>query len=789
MPDTTPHLDHSDVDAIIERIGHTPDCVIPVLQAIQRKYHYLPTAALRRVADISHITLADMVGVATFYTQFRRTPAGKHTIKVCIGTACHVKGAERVVDALRRHLDIPDHGDTDAARLFTVCKVACLGCCTLAPAVQIDDVTYGHLTPNTIEPMLDDFLELHRQCSLGTEDLHPLDHSVHVGEIRIGQGSCCVAAGARDVRHELEHAVRAAHVPVLIKPVGCVGMCHNTPVVEVVDSTGRSTVYAKVVPRDVRRIVRRHFQPRSLVHRIRAMASSALELLVTDESWTPVERFALDVRDAPVCQFLGPQKHIAAEFCGQIEPLDLDEYIQREGMAALRSVIEKNDPASVVAAVKQSGLRGRGGAGFPTGVKWELVRAAAGSEKIIVMNGDEGDPGAFMDRMLLESYPYRVLEGIAIAAFAVAATKGVLYIRAEYPLAVSRIRTAIAHLEEQGFLGDNIIGSAFSLHLRVMEGAGAFVCGEETALIASIEGRRGSPRFRPPYPAESGLDGKPTLINNVETFACVPWIIRHGADAFAALGTGTSKGTKVFALAGKIRRGGLIEVPMGVTVRQIVQDIGGGALEGREFKAVQIGGPSGGCIPARLADTPVDFEELTRAGAIMGSGGLVVLDDTDCMVDVARYFLQFTQEQSCGKCTFCRIGTKRMLEVLDGFCTGHAHRGDIEDLHHLASAIKMGSLCGLGKTAPNPVLSTLEYFRDEYEEHLHGRCPAKKCKALIRYAITDKCIGCTKCAQRCPVDAIEMKPYERHSIDTEKCIHCDTCRQICPIEAVKIVDK
>jgi len=785
---TTP-FDLAAVDAIIDRIGHTPDCVIPVLQAIQRQFHHLPEAALRRVAEISHITLADMAGVSTFYTQFRHVPAGRHTIKVCNGTACHVKGAERVVDALRLTLNIPDHADTDKAGLFTVTTVACLGCCTLAPAVQIDEITYGHLAPNKVADMLEDFLELHRQRALGSEDIHPLDHATHCGEIRIGQGSCCVATGARDVRHELERSVRAARVPVLIKPVGCVGMCHNTPLVEVVDREGASTLYAKVNPDDARRIIRRHFLPRTPVRRAFAAMTNALERLLTDEAWEPIERYAIDVRDEPICSFLGPQKHIASEGSGQIEPLDLDEYVLRDGFTALKSVIAQNKPGAVIATVADSGLRGRGGAGFPTGRKWALVRAAPGPIKFVVLNGDEGDPGAFMDRMLLESYPFRVLEGVIIAAFAVGAAEGVLYIRAEYPLAVHRVREAIAVLESRGFLGPSILGSSFPLRLRVMEGAGAFVCGEETALIASIEGKRGMPRFRPPYPAESGLDGKPTLINNVETFACIPWILRNGAEAFAALGTAKSKGTKVFALAGKVRRGGLIEVPMGVTIKQIVEDIGGGVAEGRGFKAVQIGGPSGGCIPARLAGTPVDFEELTQAGALMGSGGLVVLDDTDCMVDVARYFLTFTQEQSCGKCTFCRIGTKRMLEVLDGFCTGHAHRGDIEELHHLASVIKMGSLCGLGRTAPNPVLSTLEYFHDEYEEHLHGRCPAKKCTALVRYAISDECIGCTKCAQRCPVGAIPMTPYERHTIDTTKCTQCDTCRQTCPAKAVKVVDK
>ncbi len=389
-----------------------------------------------------------------------------------------------------------------------------------------------------------------------------------------------------------------------------------------------------------------------------------------------------------------------------------------------------------------------------------------------------------MDRMLLESFPYRIIEGMAIAAKAVGADEGIFYIRAEYPLAVKRIREALHVLEDRRLLGDRLLSTDFRLHLSVKEGAGAFVCGEETALLASLEGRRGMPRLRPPYPAESGLWDCPTSVNNVETYSVVPWIFRNGAEAFARLGTEKSKGTKVFALAGKVVRGGLIEVPMGITVRQIVEEIGGGVAGGRKFKAVQIGGPSGGCVPAELADTPVDFEALSAAGAIMGSGGMVVLDDRDCMVDMARYFLRFTQDQSCGKCTLCRIGTRRMREILDRICGGKGQKGDLESLEQLSRTVGAGSICGLGRTAPNPVLSTLRYFRAEYEAHLAGRCPAGKCKDLIAYRVSDACIGCTLCAQKCPADAIPMTPYVRHTIDMQKCTRCDTCRQVCPVQAV-----
>jgi NADH-quinone oxidoreductase subunit F len=468
------------------------------------------------------------------------------------------------------------------------------------------------------------------------------------------------------------------------------------------------------------------------------------------------------------------------ENCGEIDPLNVDDYLARDGYRALRRCTKELSPERVIAAISASGLRGRGGAGFPTGLKWERARAQADPVKYVICNGDEGDPGAFMDRAVLESDPHRVLEGLAIAAYAIGAAEGYLYIRAEYPLAVRNIRAAILQAEGRGLLE--------GLRLEVREGAGAFVCGEETALIASLEGRRGTPRLRPPYPVEKGFRGRPTLINNVETLASVPWIVRHGAQAFAAFGTQSSKGTKVFALAGKVNRGGLIEVPMGITILQVVEEIGGGMRNGREFKAAQIGGPSGGCIPARLADTPIDYDALASTGAVMGSGGLVALDDRDCMVDIARFFLRFTQAESCGKCTFCRIGTKRMLEILDRLCEGNGRPDDLQKLETLTDYVSRGSLCGLGQTAPNPVATTLRYFREEYEAHLHEkRCPAGRCPALIRYRVTDACIGCTLCAQACPVSAIAYRPYEKHAVDDSLCTRCDMCRQACQDDAIEVV--
>jgi NADH:ubiquinone oxidoreductase subunit F (NADH-binding) len=453
------------------------------------------------------------------------------------------------------------------------------------------------------------------------------------------------------------------------------------------------------------------------------------------------------------------------------------------GFDALSKAMEYS-PDELITQIKESGLRGRGGAGFPTGNKWELVKNATSETKYIICNGDEGDPGAFMDRMLLESYPFRIIEGMILAAYAVGATKGVLYIRAEYPLAVKRVKEALKLCKSNGLIGNKILKTDFSVDLEVFEGAGAFVCGEESALIASIEGKRGMPHLRPPYPSESGLFNYPTLVNNTESFANIPWILKNGHEAYKNIGSEYSKGTKVFALAGKVKRGGLIEVPMGISIRQIIENIGGGIAGNKKFKAVQIGGPSGGCIPAEMADIPIDFESLQQAGAMMGSGGLVVLDEDDCMVDIARYFLQFSQDQSCGRCTFCRVGTRRMLDIMNKICSGEGKMDDLELLEELSEKTKKGSICGLGKNAPNPVISTLKYFRKEYEAHIQGECSTGKCKDMIVYHISDECIGCTKCAQNCPVDAIEFKPYEIHSVDTDLCTKCDVCRQICPQGAV-----
>jgi NADH-quinone oxidoreductase subunit F len=772
-------------DHIVALHGGAVDAVIPILQDIQREFNYLPEPALKHVCETTDISPARISGIATFYTQFRHKPSGKHRISVCTGTACHVKGALFVYDAFRRELKLRDDEDTDASWIFTVEKVACLGCCTLAPVVRIDDVTFGHVEPEKVGEILHDFL-VRRKNHQEEPPHHALKASKKQGEIRIGLGSCCVASGSSEVKTELEATLAKIKINVDVQQVGCVGICNQVPIMEIIKPGENPAFYAKIKPSEVREVLLSHFKPEGHFNRLRNGFFSLFEQMLADGAPKSFRKYLGEQRDTPLSGFLGPQVNIATENRGVTNPIDLDGYRRAGGFVSLQKCLTELSPQQVIDEINLSGLRGRGGAGFPSARKWQLVRDQIGQEKFVICNGDEGDPGAFMDRMLLESYPFRIIEGMLIAGFATGASNGIFYIRAEYPLAVIRIGDALRICRENNLIGDSILGSGFSFNIRIFGGAGAFVCGEETALIASVEGRRGIPRMRPPYPVMKGLWDQPTLINNTETLSLVPWIMHHGALAFSKIGTQGSKGTKVFALAGKIKRGGLIEVPMGITIRKIVEEIGGGIAGDRKFKAVQIGGPSGGCLPASMADLPIDFEALKQAGTMMGSGGLIVLDETDCMVDIAHYFLSFTQSQSCGRCTFCRIGTRRMLELLEKIRSGHGKQDDLVNLEKLAHSTAGGSLCGLGKTAPNPVLTTLRYFREEYVAHVNGHCAAGKCLPLIRYKVTETCIGCTKCAQRCPSEAIAFTPYEVHTIDPAKCIKCDICRQICPVEAIII---
>lgn len=776
---------NSTVEAVVKETGTGRDKVILMLQEVQKKLNYLPSEALKHIIRITEVTPGQISGVSTFYSQFRHIPSGRHTIKICAGTACHVKGSQLISEAFKRDLKITDERNSSPDNLFSIEEVACLGCCTLAPVVQIDSKTYGHVKPTQVNEIVNDFLHSHQKQQT---------HETHDGkddfdaEVRIGLGSCCVAGGSKDILGKLVDIKDYYDLNIKVKPVGCVGVCNQTPLLEIVSGQDISSRYTNVRQDQVEEILLKHIKPRSLNKKVRFRINNFADTFLSDDMLYSPVNLSGEVREHTLNDFQSAQVRIATLHGGMMTPDSYNEYVLLDGFKALRKCLSSSDPVSVVRTVTESELRGRGGAGFLTGRKWEISSASKQKPKYVVCNGDEGDPGAFMDRMILESFPFRVIEGMLIAGYSTGADKGIFYIRAEYPLAVSRVRAALMVCLENGIVGKNIFGSGFSFDIEVFEGAGAFVCGEETALIASLEGKRGTPHLRPPYPAVKGYMNHPTLVNNVETLSLVPWIINNGAGSFNSIGTEKSKGTKVFALAGKVAKGGLIEVPMGTSIRDIVEKIGCGVIEGRSFKAVQIGGPSGGCIPESMAGTPVDYEELTAMGAMMGSGGMVVLDNTDCMVDMAKYFLEFTHKQSCGKCTFCRIGTKHMLEILSRLTRGKAGMSELDELEALCYDVQNGSLCGLGKTAPNPVITGLKYFREEYEAHARGICPAKRCRDLVRYSITDKCTGCTKCFQECPVNAIAFRPYERHEIDQALCTKCDNCRVVCPEHAVELVN-
>ncbi|MBR7075335.1 MAG: NADH-quinone oxidoreductase subunit NuoF [Lachnospiraceae bacterium] len=578
----------------------------------------------------------------------------------------------------------------------------------------------------------------------------------------VGQGSCGIAAGAGKVYNALA-SLRANPSDFSLETTGCIGMCFLEPIVDLYEGEDLKARLVHVAEGDAEKIVNAVLQNN---------LDDLKPMMISDDD----------------ASFLSQQTRIALRNCGIIDPTDINSYKAKDGYKALEKVLKTMTPEEVIEEIKVSGLAGRGGAGFPTWFKWNAARGSEGDEKYLICNADEGDPGAFMDRAVIESDPHNLIEGMLIAAYAIGASEAIVYVRAEYPLAIIRLENAIAQAKTEGIIGDDIMGSGFSCKFRYMAGAGAFVCGEETALIESLEGKRGMPRLKPPFPAAAGYKMKPSNINNVETFANVAWIINNGGEAFAAMGTEGSKGTKVFALTGKVKRGGLVEIPMGATLRHVIFDIGGGIREDKKIKAVQMGGPSGGCIPERLLDTVIDYKALSATGAIMGSGGMVVMDESTCMVGMAKFFLDFTSKESCGKCVHCRIGTRRMLEILTRIVEGNGKDGDIELLEELCNAIKDGALCGLGQTAPNPVLTTIRYFRDEYEAHINDKkCPAGECMDLLHYRIDpEKCKGCTMCARNCPVKAISGETKKPHVIDESKCIKCGHCMTLCKFDAISV---
>ena len=738
-------VDLSLMEGVLRQYQDDSTSLIMILQQAQAIYGYLPQEVIYHVAERTGNSPAKVMGVATFYSYFRLKPMGIYQIMLCDGTACHVNGSDRIRAAITQELGI-HNGETTEDGMFTLNEVACLGCCSLAPVMMINGDTYGNLTPEKTINILRQLRQ--RESGEGIR-------------ILVGQGSCGVSAGAGRVAKVLAGHMTATD-SFTVETTGCIGMCYLEPIVDI-------------------------YEGEKLLHRlVKVTETDALGIVeaVRKKDFSKLDAMFISDEDA---RFLKKQKRVALRHCGVVDPTSIDDYIKKDGYKAIDKALHMT-PEEVIEEVKVSGLAGRGGAGFPTWFKWNAARNAEGEHKHLICNADEGDPGAFMDRAVIESDPHSLIEGMLIGAYAIGASDMYVYIRAEYPLAVERLGNAIEQARSRGLLGENILGSGFSCDLNIKIGAGAFVCGEETALIESMEGKRGMPRLKPPFPAQSGYLNEPSNINTVETFANVAWIINNGGAAFAAMGTENSKGTKVFALTGKVQRGGRVEVPMGNSLRDVIFDIAGGIKDGRSYKAVQMGGPSGGCIPADLVDTPIDYKALSATGAIMGSGGMVVMDDSTCMVNIARFFLDFTARESCGKCVPCRIGTTRMMEILNRICDGQGQEGDIEMLEQLCVSIKDGSLCGLGQTAPNPVLTTIRYFRDEYEAHIRDKkCPAHECSALLKISIDPtKCKGCTVCARKCPVECISGERKTPHVIDQSSCIKCKQCVSSCKFDAIVV---
>ena len=769
------------VSEVVQRNRADRSRLTTILHEVQEEYNHLPEQALRDVADLMGIPIADIYGVATFYTSFSLEPKGKHIVTVCTGTACHVGNSEGLVDEICRYLGIRP-GETTGDMLFSLETVNCLGACAMGPIMAVDSTYYGEMNASRVERVLNKYQDLeavtHLDWSLASpeelDEYRKMARSTKysgAASVSVCCGPGCLVVGGRNVAEalELELLRKGLGEKVIVRKTGCHGFCERGPVMVI---RPENILYQRVTPEDVEEIVEDTIIGGKVLDRL-LYEDPATGKKVVHENEVPF--YAKQRR-----QILGPN--------ALLDPYDIDDYIANGGYSALVKALFEMGPEEIIDEVERAGLRGRGGGGFPAASKWTACRKARTPDgvKYVLCNADEGDPGAFMDRCLLEGNPHSVLEGMIIGARAIGATHGYVYVRNEYPLAVKSITNAIEMAGSKGLLGDDILGSGFDFHVGVSRGGGAFVCGESTALMTSIEGRVGEPREKYIHTAVKGLYMRPTNLNNVETWANVPLIVNVGAEEYAKVGTEKSKGTKIFSLVGKIHNTGLVEVPMGITLREIIYDIGGGIPNGKKFKAVQTGGPSGGCIPLSLLDTPVDFDRLTEVGSMMGSGGMIVMDEDTCMVDVARYFLEFLCDESCGKCTPCREGLKHMLEIVTDVTEGNGTMGHLELLKELAEVVCDTSLCGLGQTAPNPVLSTIRYFKDEYHEHIDQKlCRAGVCRALITYAIdTSACTGCVRCLKACPSQAISGEKKVPHSIEVSRCEKCGICFDICEFDAV-----
>ena len=781
------------IESILGRYQPEPSNLIMILQDLQAECGYLPEDALSRVADTLKVPKSQIYSVATFYKSFTLTPRGKHIVDICEGTACHIRGASVLMNQASDQLKIKP-GETTEDGEFTLNSVHCVGACAMAPVVIIDGVYHGSVTSAQMSQ------EIKKCCSAdsvttavqeehfelpeiagkvaSSEDYELLKNSILAKRdpdesmVMVCAGTGCLAKGSLKVAEAFEnglaHARQKTAVKLGIKRVGCQGFCEKGPLVIIYPE---KIFYNNVNPEDVPLIIEET-----------VIGKKPVDKLLYHESGSDQ---GLEIYDQ--IPFFAGQQRLALRNVGTVNPLDITDYIAQGGYGALIKALYNHSPESIISEVEKSGLRGRGGGGFPTGRKWRSSARIEADIRYVICNGDEGDPGAFMDRSIMEGDPHAVLEGMIICAYAVQASVGYIYVREEYPRALKHLQTAINEARRAGFLGQNICGTDFHFDITINRGTGAFVCGESTALMQSIEGKVGEPRAKYIRSAERGLYDKPTVLNNVETFVNVPLIIDHGANWFAATGIPQSTGTKVFSVVGKVKNTGLVEVPMGITLRKVIYEICGGILGDKEFKAVQTGGPSGGCLPADKLDLKVDFDSLTREGSMMGSGGMIVMDEETCLVDVARYFTDFLSQESCGKCAACRLGLDQLHEILERICAGNGVPDDLERIEKLLQVLETGSLCGLGKSAPNPVRSTLQHFRDEYMAHIEEkRCPAGVCRNLISYEITENCTGCRRCARLCPQEAISGEKKERHLIDQELCNQCGLCKATCNFAAIKI---